>query len=495
MKKIITKFPLQLIALVVVVFSVHIVSAQETRINSNTCIKIETGTVMNIAGGGDLILDSDASTDASLIDLGTVIYTGGGETQVKRYLTDGKWHLISSPINNVIANLFLGDYLQYHTESTNQYTDVAATNYQLNIMRGYSLWSIESAPSTETFVGTTNTGTKNISFTKTGSGDASGWNLVGNPYPSTIDWDAVTIPVELDGAIWLFDPTVGANGDYKYYISGGGAANTTSQYIPSSQGFFVRATGGSGALQFENSSRVHGGQAFYKNTNANSMLILKASGNSITTQTAIRFLDDATPQIDRLYDVNKIVTNSQDVPVIYSICENQNMAINSLPSIEGHEIVPIRFEAGTSGSYVIEAAEMESLGLDVPVFLEDVALNYKHDLRLNPQYTFEYESGEAKLFNVYFKNANGIEEQNEINVQCYLSNNVLHVNIPESEFQNDFDNATISVYSIAGQKLLSTQPRVASTNIPFYGSQSIYLVSVITNNGVFLTKVMNNSKY
>ncbi len=483
----------KLIAFVIVVFSAYIVSAQETRISPNTCIKIEVGTAMNIAGGGDLIIDSDASADASLIDLGSVTYTGGGEAQVKRYLTEGKWHLISSPISNTTADLFLDDYLQYHTESTNLYTDVAATSYQFNIVQGYSLWSVEEAPSTETFTGTTNTGTKSISFTQTGSGDASGWNLVGNPYPSTIDWDEVTIPAELNGAIWLFDPTIGANGDYKYYISEGGAANTTSQYIPSSQGFFVRATGG-GTLQFENSNRVHGGQAFYKNIYANSMLVLKVSGNSITTQTAIRFLDNATPNIDRLYDVNKIITNSVDVPVIYSVCENQNMAINSLPSIEGHEIIPVRFEAGTSGSYVIEAAEIESLGSDAPVFLEDVTLNYKHDLRLNPQYTFEYESGNVKAFNVYFKNATSIQEQNIINVQCYLHNNVLHVNFPESEFQNNFGNANISVYSIAGQKLLSTRTRVARNNIPLYGSQTIYLVSITTNSGVFSTKVINNNK-
>ncbi|MEZ5083700.1 MAG: hypothetical protein R2750_09645 [Bacteroidales bacterium] len=55
------------------------------------------------------------------------------------------------------------------------------------------------------FSGSTNTGNQNKAFTQNGDG----WNLIGNPYPSSLDWEAVTIPAELNGAIWLFDPTIG----------------------------------------------------------------------------------------------------------------------------------------------------------------------------------------------------------------------------------------------------------------------------------------------
>ena len=84
----------------------------------------------------------------------------------------------------------------------------------------------------------------------------------------------------------------------------------------------VRATA-AGILSFENNDRVHGGQLFYKETQSNKMLVLKATSNNITTQTAIRFIAGVTPQIDRLYDLFKIISGSPDVPVVYTHCEDQ----------------------------------------------------------------------------------------------------------------------------------------------------------------------------
>jgi len=461
--------------------------AQTIKVEPKTSLKIESGTTFDVSDG-NLVLESDATGDASLIDLGAVTYSGGGHAEVQRYLTNGKWHLIASPVSGATAAMFEDDFLQYHIESSNSYADVTSLNAPLNIAKGYALWSEAGVATTEVFSGTTNSGDKSYNFTKNGAG----WNLVGNPYPSAIDWDEVTIPGQLGGAIWLFDPTMGANGDYRYYITGGGGANTTSRFVPSGQGFFVRATGGSGTLTFNNRARTHGSQLFYKNTVANQMLVLKATGNSITTQTAIRFDENATSEIDRLYDVSKIVSGSPDVPVVYTQCENQLMAINTLPSVAGHETVPVFFEAGTNGTYVFDATEIESLDPAVPVFLEDVAANYKQDLRTNPQYSFDYAAGTVKAFKVHFKEVTGIETIASQNIVCYLSNGVLHVRFAESEFENLAHGANIAVYSITGQQIVSVQTLQADNRIPFNGSQAVYLVKLTTGEGVFSSKVFNN---
>jgi len=321
---------------------------------------VETSTTLDISGGGDLFLESDTTGDASLIDLGTVSYTGGGEAKVKRYLTNGKWHLISAPVAGAVAGQFENDYMQIHDETTNSWTDVTSLTYGLEAAKGYALWTVDGAPTTEVFAGTTHTGNQTYSLSFTNS--EKGFNLVGNPYPSALDWEAVTIPGQLSGAIWLFDPTVGDNGDYKYYISGGGGSNTTTQYIPSGQGFFVKATSGAGTLTLQNDDRTHGGQAYYKSGDDNQMLVLKATGNNITTQTAIRFIAEATSQVDRLFDVQKIISNSTDVPNVYTQCAGEKMAINTLPSVTGHETVPLFFEAGMDGTDTFTASELESLG-------------------------------------------------------------------------------------------------------------------------------------
>jgi hypothetical protein len=391
--------------------------------------------------------------------------------------------------------MFEDDFLQYYTEGDYLYTEIVSTTSPLSKMQGYALWSVSGAATTELFSGTTNSASQSIAFTLTDFPDDSkeGWNLVGNPYPSVLDWDAVTIPAHLNGAIWLFDPTLGASGEYRYYISGGGAANTSTQYIPSGQGFFIRANGGSGSLAVDNTVRVHGGQNFYKESQANSgqMLVIEATGNNITTQTAIRFIPEATENIDRLYDVNKIIGSSEDVPIVYTKCKMQNMAINTYPTIAGHETIPLYFEAGIDGTYTFNAREMESINIDIPIYLEDISLNYFQNLRTNPEYSFEYTTAQLRNFNIHFKDATGIENIDNMDIQCFLANHVLQVNFQNNEFVNQSSPAIISIYNISGELLNTIQTGRLRNEIPFYASPSIYLVKITTERGVLTKKVFN----
>lgn len=461
------------------VFSTIGVFAQETRIEPNTNIMIESGTTLDISGG-DLVLESSQNGDATLIDNGTISYSGGGEAKVQRFLTEGQWHLISSPIANGLSGMFTDDYFQFHSENTNGWTDIESVNYNLLPMTGYILWSVSGQATTEMFSGTTNTGLQTYSFTQ----DGDGWNLVGNPYPSNMNWDAVTIPAELNTAIWLFDPTIGENGDYRYYINGGGAANTTSSFIPSGQGFFVRATGGAGTLSFDNTCRAHGLQAFYK-SDENAMLVLKATGNDITTQTAIRFNENATQEIDRTYDVYRIISDSPDVPMLFTESDNKKMAINTLPSIENNEKIPVWFKAGLDGNYSISASEIESLDYATPVYLEDIQTGEIQNLRDNPEYAFNYKTGSDKRFNIYFTEHEKIN--NKSNILIYSYQNTVNVKFPATEIENEDFNAQIMIFDIAGRMVTQIQTNEINNQITLNGSNSIYLVKVIsgqeTSNG------------
>ncbi len=477
------------IILMMFVFAPYLVFAQGLKVEPGTCIKVETGTTLDISGGGDLTLKSDDSDDAALIDLGSVNYTGGGEANVERYITNGSWHLISSPIAGATTAMFSPtDYMQYHTESTNGWTDITSLSYSLEIMQGYAFWSVAAGPSTEVFSGVTNTGNQGKTYTKDISSD--GYNLVGNPYPSVIDWDEVTIPGTMNGAVWLYDPV---STTYKYYLEGGGGSNTTTQYIPSGQGFFIQATG-AGTLSIDNSDRGHNNdQDFYKNTVLNEMLVLKATGNGITTQTAIRFNAGATTQIDRLYDVQKIMPYNPDVPALYTVCENKNMATNTLPSVSGNEIMPVYFEAGTSGNYLIQAGEIESLDAQLPVYLEDVALNYFQDLRVNPEYTINYTSGAQRLLRVHFSEITSIDPENNMPdlVACYLTNKLLHVDFASSVLNDGMFEAQIEVIGMTGQRLISKQTTRLTNEIVLKSSSAVYLVKVAYNNKLITRKVFN----
>jgi hypothetical protein len=430
--------------------------------------------------GGDLVLESDATGDASLIDYGSLSYGTGSTAKVERYLTNSDWHLVSSPVSNAIAGLFQGDYLQFFVEATNAWSDISVATTALTPVKGFSMWTMPATtPVARVFDGSaTNTGNQSISITK--NGEEGGWNLVGNPYPSRLDWDEVVIPNGMNGAFHIYDPSYGTNGNYRSYIAGGGVGNTATQYISSGQGFIVRATGGSGTLLFTNDARVHQAQNFYKSTSTGEMLLLKVTGsNNLVEQTAIRFIPEATQQVDRLFDVYKMTGYSPDVPVLYTLCNGEKMAINSFASVSGNETVPVYFESGIGGNYVIQACELQTIDPQLPVYLEDVLLNEFIDLRANPEYSFTYTTGGSRLFRVHFSLITGSEMvDNPDWVKCSLSNNILQVSFDPSLMADGSFEARVQVYAYNGQLVLQEHTTELSASFPLSVGSACYAVKI-----------------
>lgn len=167
------------------------------------------------------------------------------------------------------------------------------------------------------------------------------------------------------------------------------------------------------------------------------------------------------------------------------------MAINSVPQVEGHETMPLYFEAGMDGTYTLEATNLETLNPETPVFLEDLSLDYVQDMRKNPNYSFGYSSGSIKKFNIHFKDLTGIDEMlaEAPAFHCLLSDGRLSVNyIGSSPFEG---RSIIRVYNLAGQLMLITEAKNPHTEISFPGSNTIYIVHILYNQAKYATKVIN----
>jgi hypothetical protein len=462
--------------------------AQILRVQSGTCLKIGTSSTLDL-GTANIVLDSDSLSTASLIDLGAVTYSGGGQIQVNRFITPSKWHFIASPVISAETGMFLDDYLQQFNESANQWQDILSTTAPLETMKGYSLWSTELSSTRELFTGTSHTGVLQESFSK----GANGYNLLGNPYPSSIDWNLVNIPAGLNGQFYLWDPTIGSNGDYVYYIQGGGPANTTSQFIPSCQGFFVEANS-PGVLILDNSARVHSTQNFYKYTESSPFIILKVTGNGVTTQTAIRFDAAATGDVDRLLDVRKILSRNEDIPNLYSYAKENKMAINTLSSVEGNEIINLGFQAGTNGNYTISLSVPSALSEYPDIILEDVLLNAKHDLKKQPEYSFSHSPGSERQFRLHLKGATGIENlRNDDHPEftCTLANDQLSVHVTDAAAFKAKQDYQLAVYSISGQLAMQQSLSGEKNIFPFHSSKGVYLLRISSPTGIFSTKLVN----
>jgi hypothetical protein len=418
-------------------------------------------TISTAANCNNIILASGASL------LGNGYLTVSGTSTVNRDYSGGEWHLISSPISNATANMFLDLYLQNHTEATNLYTDITNPLTPLNLMQGYALWN--NLAGTATFVGPLNT--DNIGAANNVTRNGQGWNLVGNPYCSPIDWDAATgwTKTNVDNATYRHVN----NATWASYV-GGVSQNGGSRYIPSCQGFFVGVTSGFtvGTLNMTNAVRTHNTSTFYKDE-VSDIVRLEVSGNGYKDETVIRFLDAASPEFDGQWDAHKLFGIVDEAPAIYSV-ENGMMAINSLPVTN---TVPVGVKAGVPGEFTITATETSEFS---DVILEDLMTSTFTDLK-NNSYTLNYNMNFDNRFIVHFTPMAVSENPADL-IKIYSSQKDVYVSVPFNTTGN------IMVYNLMGQEV-ARKAICGTLNKITLEKSAYYVVKVLNDESVVSEKV------
>jgi hypothetical protein len=426
---------------------------------------ISNPTIITPAFCNNITVESGASliTNAAL--------TVSGTSTVKHDYTGGEWHLISSPVSGATANMFLGEYLQNHNEGTNLYTDIIDPLTSLNVMQGYAIWN--TAGGTAEFMGSLNNGAIGTAnnVTRSATGTTRGWNLVGNPYPSAIDWDYYTgwTKTNVENATYRHvDAATWAS-----YVGGVGI-NGGTRYIAPCQGFFVSVTDGqtTGTLNMNNSVRTHTSTPFFKDEVAD-IVRLEVSGNGYTDETVIRFLDIATNDFDADWDAHKLFGTVNEAPAIYC-ADNGMMAINSLPETN---TVPVGVKTGVPGEFTITATEISEFS---NVFLEDLLTDAYTDLKTG-SYTFSYDMEFDNRFILHFTPM-GVGEGIADQINIYSTQKDVFVNVPANT------SGEIAIYNVMGQEI--TRTGINSTvNKVTLNESAYYVVKVMSNESVVTKKV------
>ena len=419
-----------------------------------------SGSLSNSAGTGGLVVNPGGS----LIETAT-----GVSATVETAVPALQWHFISAPVSDAYSAMFLGKYLQKHTESTNLFTDILNSGTPLTPEKGFALWG-DDAGFITTYTGTLNAGTE--SYSTSFSGPGKGWNLVGNPYPSAIDWDAATgwTKTNVNAATYVH---VNAS-TWASYIAGV-QANGGTRYIAPGQGFFVLASG-AGLLGITDDVRVHQATTFFKNSDevVPDLVRLQVSGNSYSDEAVVRFLPSATAEFDGSYDACKIFGDVAEAAQVYTTGSTQ-LAINSLPETD---VVPVGVKAGVSGTYTIAATEINNLHW---VTLEDTKTGIFTELATGG-YTFYFETGENEMrFKLHFS-ALGIADNQPEAANIYSYQKTLFVNMMD-QVKGD-----IFIYNIAGQ-LVASVPSASGMNeiqLPVTGN---YIVKVVTGSSSEVKKI------
>jgi len=289
-------------------------------------------TISAAASCNNITLVSDAVGTATLVDNGYL--TVNGTATVQRYYPTGgttfeEWHLISSPVSDAQANVYSGYYVQWYQEATTTWFDVVSLTDPLTSLQGFAFWAPNDGMSFD-YVGTMGDGPYVLPISASGPVPEH-WNLFGNPYPSTLDWDLVS-PANLanlqSGAVYYLDQATGA------YVSYNGGMGGGSRYVPSGQGFFVSGANDGAPFTVDNTMRSHAGGSTYYKADFDNLLVLTAEGNDYSDVTYLRFDEEATVGIDKQFDAYKILAVSNpNLPLLYTV-GGDKLSINVLPQAE-----------------------------------------------------------------------------------------------------------------------------------------------------------------
>lgn len=274
--------------------------------------------------------------------------------------------------------------------------------------RGYSLFVFGSDPPVTTngmakwsLTGPIWSGTFNlpVTYTNTGSPSDDGWNLVGNPYPSAIDWKAASgwTKTNVDDAIYVDDYNT-ANPVFASYVNGVGT-NGGTQYIATGQGFWVHANAAAPVVGVSESIKVPGqSTTFFRQAEPPNLIrIALIDANSLRDESVIYFSDSATVGFDKRYDARKL-NNQYGYLNLSSLSPvNEPFAIHALPfdNTACATTVPLKVTNVATGNYSLSFSEFQSMPSSLSIKLKDKYLGSNTDVRQNPIYVFSVDKNVA----------------------------------------------------------------------------------------------------
>lgn len=351
----------------------HVVNlASSLKIKESLTI-MSASTILNSNGHLRLLSTRDEiSGDAFIAELPIGCSISGNVT-VDRYMSNegNIYRYISSPVANSSVSSFQADIpvtgnfvgasgcagcavrtasMFYYSPTLLSY--IAFPEYpQTNTAtfetgRGYTALinqNVLPGPVTIHWTGQVNQGPVNLPVAFNGNPNSS-WNLVGNPYPSTIDWSnaagwsltnvAQTIVVKDNGT-----------GMFRYYPDELGGETFNIGQVAKGQAFWVRTTGPNPSLQVRESAKTSEGiGTFYrKATDPVDRISLVLSNGSVVDRTYVKVVKGAVASIDN-FDAPKMTNDGIGTLNFSSVMKKSNltMAINAVDEITCGDTIKLK---------------------------------------------------------------------------------------------------------------------------------------------------------
>jgi len=439
----------------------------------------------------DFYLQSDSTGTASFIS-----DVFGLKAIAEQYLKSGRNWYIASPITSAQSGVIkstTANKLWTNNESTQTWIEIVDTTTPMSVMKGYVANVANNG--VISFTGNLNTGTQSISnLSRTGTSNAGrGFNLVGNPYPSCVNWELAT-KSNLEPTMWYRTKNTNSayvfdtyNADSHIGTNNNGNGSVT-KFIPPMQAVWVRvnADNVSGQLSFDNSMRSHPNANNLKADYEISNIRLTVSNGKNSDETILVFNEQAGNGFDS-FDSEKMFNTNNDMPELFTLADNEKLVINGMKPIDSSKVIPLGFKTAKAGTFLISITEMSGLTY-FPVVLEDKLLKRTQDLTETATYSFNSDSvNDADRFIIHLKSNNETTASNieQSGISIYAKGYSAVIN----NSQNNV-TGTVNVFNLIGQKVANGSLTGIQTIVTLPNVAGAYFVKVKTDKVVTTQKII-----
>jgi hypothetical protein len=473
------------------------------RIHDPGILQVQPGAYVTCSGNTEintvngLQVQSTASGTGSFIDNGNIVYNSGS-AMVQQYLMSDMWHGFCIPLTTIKTLPFHKLYMKWYSEPEHHYRYVIDNPLDSDLVtpgKGYMMYSDNASTGDATVnqTGVLNTGLITIPVTGTTGTPHDGWNLVGNPYPSALDWESasVILPVQVSPTYYVWKPGDGNYGTYNRQSHTGTLG--INQYIAPEQGFFIEvltAYTGTYSISFNNGARTHNLVSFYKGTQQD-LLTLSIDGNDFSDEAKVWFNMGAAAGFEGDWDNHKLTGDDAAPQIWFPLPDGELASVNTLPWTGVNTIVPLSYKMGAQGTSTLTVSTIESFRYGTHILLEDKRDNAWQDLVANPVYSFTSSPADATdRFVLHFTNPYfGVDEHASDGVQIYSFESNLYVrNVTPTINLGD-----LFMYDLMGR--LVFQDKLQNTLINKYipgVNEGYYVVRVVTPDHVYTQKIYLN---
>lgn len=216
-----------------------------------------------------------------------------------------------------------------------------------------------------------------------------GWNLIGNPTPSLLNWNA-EVPAwtktNVDNTFYIWDPSTN-NGNGEYLVWNGSEGNTLDNgLIPPFQAFWVKANGANPELSFSNEAKAKtGGNSKEKKVNLfdnRHSITLTIKGLGMKSKSFVSFSNNGItgPDPNDAYRLQPLTDTWLTLYTNSSPSHQSPLVINHLPTLSNQIIhIPLYVNARinnkpSGGNFILEWIISDDWPMDMNVIL----MNHKN---------------------------------------------------------------------------------------------------------------------